>query len=129
MTDYYKDKQQLTDEQIAELAPDWATHYSSFSNGVIFENLTEYQIYSKGVFYGKKHKSENGDKTTREVKPIPRKNFLSSGREFGGTVCFVEISDDNIRLNCDDYLNHIVINKHDAIALAKHFSLTAEDLK
>tara|TARA_Y100000310_G_C20704371_1_gene833771 strand:- start:7765 stop:8148 length:384 start_codon:yes stop_codon:yes gene_type:complete len=127
MTDYYKDKRQLTDEQIAELAPDWATHFSYLCGGIVFENIENYQIYAEGVFYGRKQKSENSDKTPREVKPIPRKKFDISEYDFTDKSVYYDRGAESLYLGSDD--SEILLIKQDVIALAKHFNLTAEDLK
>ena len=130
MTDYYKDEQQLTDEQIAELAPEWATHYSSYDVGVIFESLESYQVYAEGVFYGKKQKTENSDKTPRDAKPIPRKKFDISKHEFSDERIEFSQDEGGLLVEIEDFY-HVAacINKNDAIAIAKHFKLTVEDLK
>lgn len=130
MTDYYKDKQQLTDEQIAELAPDWATHFSYLCGGIVFENIENYQIYAEGVFYGKKQKSENSDKTPRDLKPIPRKKFDISEHEFSDERIGFSQDEKGLLVEVEgDFYEVAYINKGDAIAIAKHFNLTAGDLK
>lgn len=123
----------LTYEQIAELAPEWATHYgiSKKYKSIIFESESLFTILKldSGKFTGTWSQLSEG--INENSKPIPRKTkpFSITQHEWSDTVCFTEISESNLRLNCDDYLNYVDLFKADAIAIAKHFGLTAEDLK
>lgn len=113
MTDYYKDKQQLTDEQIAELAPDWATHYGYACGDLVFVDCKACKIKES------------------ITKPIPRKKFDISEYEFSDkyatyTGCSASMVHIDV-LNCG-IPNGIFFDKDDVVAMAKHFNLTAEDL-
>ena len=94
----------LTDEKIAELAPGWATHYDATKKykSILFENEHLYTIveWDGGTTTPVWSKRLCG--LSESSKPIPRKP-----NRFG----FLELK------------------KKVAIALAKHFGLTGEDLK
>lgn len=87
----------LTDEQIAELAPEWATHYgvNKKYKSIIFESESLFTILKldSGTFTGTWSQLSEGINTNS--KPIPRKP-----KPFDITQ-----------------------------VIAKHFGLTAEDLK
>lgn len=111
----------LTDEQIAELAPDWATHYGYACGDLVFVDSKACKI-NKSV-----------------AKPIPRKKFDISEYEFSDAAndsgvefrCSLWTYPD-IEINVKDVNggdNTAVLMKEHAIALAKHFKLTADDLK
>ena len=110
----------LTPQEVAN-APEWATHYESMPHGVIYQTDGSFQT---GTVGGRcKHNGLSGG-----AKPIPRKELDISGYEF---------SDDDINIHNaigDRYELYVTskcieLNKQDAIALAKHFKLTVEDLK
>lgn len=131
MTDYYKDKQQLTDEQIAELAPDWATHYTIIDSDITPSCITFYDGFWHQWFYYKDKNNWSTKLTYNEIpksaKPIPRKKFDISEYEFSDEAArFSKRNKEFIVLSTG---RDFVLDKGDAIALAKHFNLTAEGLK
>ena len=125
MADYYKDKQQLTDEQIAGLAPDWCTHYEIAKSVVTFFDVKDAVSFN---FKTKKmtDKFDNELGITSDDKPIPRKKF-DIIEEWEGLFGFesVPFIDDE----GDIFVEGGWMCEEKAILLAKHFNLTAEDLK
>jgi hypothetical protein len=117
----------LTDEQIAELAPEWATHYRESITAVVFESVRRYQVFAGGVFsqrYPQYCVSE-------DAKPLPKKKFDITEHEFSDIYKDAEKVDPSI-LDVKFWLadrEDLTLNKKDAIALAKHFKLTEDDLK
>lgn len=63
----------LTDEQIAELAPDWATHYKRRGKVLVFESSAKYQFYRGGSF-GDVHVFSYG-RNLKLGKPVQSNNF------------------------------------------------------
>ena len=122
----------LTDEKIAELAPEWATHY--FSNGkvILFESasfLAFYYIEDK-VF--SRISSQLADGISKNSKPIPRKPkpFDITQHEFSDAMANLkamksERGDVVIRIGS----SWIFLDKADSIAIAKALGVTCEDLK
>lgn len=116
----------LTDEQIAELAPEWATHYRRRGKVLVFESVNKYQFYNNGSF-GDVYMFHYG-KQKMTGKPIPRKKFDISEYEFSDSIAEfeVEVCDTLVLKSHGSWFS---FDKDDAIALAKHFKLTAEDLR
>lgn len=128
----------LTDEKIAELAPDWATHYSHNVTTLTFSNTEKAVITDfNGVYQCSEHDNEIG--FTEEDKPILGKIFDISVHEFSDAAkdCGVEFRAPawvypDVEINVKGVAggdNTSVLMKEHAIALAKHFKLTADDLK
>jgi len=119
----------LTDEQIAELAPDWATHYSHNATTLTFSNTEKAVVTDfKGVYQCSEHDNEVGFKD--EDKPIQRKKFDISEYEFSDERIGFLQDDKGLLVEIEgDFYEVAYINKNDSIALAKHFKLTAEDLR
>lgn len=117
----------LTDEQIAKLAPDWATHYYYHLGYIAFVSEKLFCKYDleAGVFSKQSNMvCKINDLGGIEIK---RKPFDISDHEFSDEAArFVKGSSDFIVLSTDRDLS---LSKRDAIALAKNFKLTAEDLK
>lgn len=117
----------LTDEQIAELAPDWATHYSHNSTTLTFSNAEKAVVTDfKGVYQCSEHDNEIG--FTEEDKPIQSKTFNIGEYEFSDSIAEfeVEVCDTLVLKSHGSWFS---FDKDDATAIAKHFKLTAEDLK
>ena len=115
---------ELTDEQIAKLAPDWATHYKFRGKILIFESPRKYQFYNDGSFGGVYMFHYGSKKMTG--KPIPRKKF-DIIEEWEGLFGFESapfIDDEG-----DIFVEGGWMCEEKAILLAKHFNLTADDLK
>lgn len=114
----------LTDEQIAELAPDWATHYSCMLAGIVYLSECHWQVYTEGV-YSDIH---NRKAISKDAKPIPRKKFDIREYEFSDSIAEfeVEVCDTLVLKSHGSWFS---FDKDDAIAIAKHFNLTADDLK
>ena len=117
----------LTQQEI-DNAPSWATHYVLNCDGVMFESLSKTQMMIKGqltdlIPFGG---------VSIGAKPMPRKSFDISEYEFKyfDSACVSVDSENEIEIQiheaqeCTKY-----ITKSDAIALAKHFKLTADELK
>lgn len=126
MTDYYKDKQQLTDEQIAELAPEGCDFYCYKDGEVFFHNVLGLDVFnSKGESISDDF-LDSGE--WKKAKPIPRKKFDISEYEFSDSIAEfeVEVGDTLVLKSHGTWFS---FDKDDAIALAKHFNLTEEGLK
>lgn len=130
----------LTDEQIAELAPDWSTHYyiDYLREVICFFNqyISEVKRFNGSVSV---KLGVNPDGIEEGDKQIPRKAFDISEHEFSDTAkdCGVEFRVPvwvypDVEINVKDTNggdNTALLMKEHAIAIAKHFKLTAEDLK
>ena len=123
---------ELTEEEL-KLAPCWATHYINKCFIVVFLSNHLRQIFIKeGSYFNRltsnydgldgalKMPSKQFDITKHEWSDC--RNLKCIGKDKGlETVCF-EVSVFN-------GLAYFDLDKDDAIAIAKHFCLTAEDLK
>lgn len=129
----------LTDEELA-LAPEWATHYcienTSASIDVCFFNKDEaVNLYHGQV--GEPYVNEFGIEDCDRL--IPRlKPFDITQHEWLEETTSVERGDHDELVLCVEYWNSefeadgdtaVHLSKSDAIAIAKHFKLKAEDLK
>ena len=112
----------LTQQEIKN-APEWATHYFIDCMGhVTFESELLWQRV--GTLYAEHSRAG----LSNDVKPVPRKAFDISEYKFSDCYLTVNNSwDDIIELAC--VIDFIDIRKNDAIAMAKHFKLTADELK
>ena len=115
---------ELTQTEI-DNAPDWATHYFIFTDTAVYENETHFMASIE------KLKLRNGGVGMRkDAKPIPRKEFDISEHEFDDEdVGEIEFNEEEVQLNMRDGSRPSILTKVDSIALAKHFKLTADDLK
>lgn len=120
----------LTDEQIAELAPDWATHYYYHLGYIAFASEKLFCKYDLEIeVFSKESKMvcKISDLGGIEIK---RKPFDISEHEFSDDKLSLLIDDaDLISINDNCSGSCFDLHKDDAIAIAKHFKLTAEDLK
>ena len=114
---------ELTQQEI-DNAPEWATGYfiTPGFNGVTYESHEFYQYLPCG---SRVEQLSSG--LSVNAKPIPRKEFDISEYEFSDSEVEVETNEDGTVWLCA--VAYSSVNKRDAIALAKHFKLTAEDLK
>ena len=116
----------LTHQEIKS-APEWATHYFIAENyGIRWSNDSGYQ-WRGDEFHSISH--GGATRLLRESKPIPRKAFDISEYVFDG--CDVSIDDligDFVEFK-NDHSSSFTLSKIDVIALAKHFKLTADELK
>lgn len=124
----------LTDEQIAAFAPSWATHYdiNEKYKCILFESEHLYTIleWDSGMFAHALPQRLCG--LSESSKPIPRKPkpFDITQHEFGDDKLSLLIGEgDLISINDNCSNSCFDLFRDDAIALAKHFGLTAEDLK
>lgn len=115
----------LTKEELA-LAPSWATHYYAHDDKVVFESPAHFQMLKDGAL-SERLNNATGYITSMAVE-IKRQPFDISKHEWS--------DDDVLVLRCSDrviaFQNHdenVYLARFDAIAIAKHFGLTAEDLK
>lgn len=113
---------QLTKTEI-ENAPEWATHYGICEDGdILFENEEFFIFASKpkkklGQLFG----------VDEDSKPIPRKEFDIEAFEADDMVKFYIDSDGDLEF--DGFDESYLLRKDSAIAIAKHFKLTADDLR
>lgn len=129
----------LTDEQIAELAPDWATHYYYHLRYIAFASEKLFCKYDLDIGVFSKQSNMVCKISDLGGIEIKRKPFDISEYEFSDTAkdCGVEFRVPawvypDIEINVKDINggdNTAVLMKEHAIAIAKHFKLTAEDLK
>ena len=115
----------LTEKELAK-CPEGCDYYHIINNQVLFTN-----VLGVGVFdiHGNKVDDSILDGVFQKSKPV-EKPFNIAQHEWSDNFVSVEKSETNsdvIRLDNDMYL--VDIDKADAIAMAKHFNLTAEDLK
>jgi hypothetical protein len=119
----------LTEEEL-KLAPDWADSYFMNLSGrlVYFSAITgNAQLF--GHDYIIRYLSEDHYAFSR-CKPIPRKPFDITQYVFSdGRINFDKYHNGLLVEIESDFYECAHINKDDAIAIAKHFNLTAEDLK
>jgi len=125
---------ELTEEEL-KLAPEWATHYFAYRDGdILFESDSKSTLYSSQL---------NG-----MLPVIETSGACSKSKLFRPSFCDASkyaFSDNRLSFSggtfdacidacdcCDGTVAEVVnfdFNKDDAIAIAKHFCLTAEDLK
>ncbi len=89
------------------------------------KRFTYYCVKSNGGIHWQTKKECSGS------QPIPRKQFDISEHEFSDDDESFSVNGDFIVLKrCDNYTNpSFDIHRPEAIALAKHFKLTADDLR
>ena len=120
----------LTDEQIAELAPEWATHYIScdLDKTILFEAVNKWQFLDlESGLWGNVRNAEV--KITKGAKPIPRKPEPFDITQHEWSDEGVRLSKHNKEFIVLSTGRDLVLDKAVCLALAKHFGLTAEDLK
>lgn len=129
----------LTSEELNKLKPCWATHYRYTDYEILFESKHQwlgvglnFPFIKRGPF---KHKSK-----LTKCKPIPEFNtesfditkhkFSDDRLEHDGDTLNAEhqVFGNHLDGYSTEYL-YLELSKDDAIALAKHFKLTASDLK
>ncbi len=109
----------LTPQEI-NAAPDWATHYVIDSDDDLTYESLDWWCWATNPY----HKHDNHG--CIDGVPIPRKEFDISKHEFGYAFCSDYAS---ITFEMYEGQSDLILEKQDAIAIAKHFKLTAEDLK
>ena len=124
---------ELTEEELNKLKPTWATHYRYNSSEVLFESKNQWCAFGLNFPFIKRGPFKRKSKLTR-CKPIPaieKKPFdITKHLWSDSDVGKAESSGDDLIIEDSDYdISSILINKCDAIAIAKHFGLTAGDLK
>lgn len=129
----------LTDEQIAELAPDWAEFYLLNAKCEIVPKVISFydSTRSRAKWFYLDSNMWSPDSYSKihaavGIKPIPRKPFDIEEYEFSDIFGSHHSSaDGNVYFTAIELGRKVKfsIAKEDAIALAKHFKLTTEDLK
>lgn len=116
----------LTEEELA-LAPSWATHYIVDSDdSIIYESVS--LCWWCGL--GKPIDNTLGFGKMKNRPITGRESDITQHEWSDCDLVFNRLDIDcNIHLDSTDVDCGIFINKTDAIAIAKHFKLTAEDLK
>lgn len=123
----------LTEEEL-KLAPEWACKFDFFNGDLIYMSdvVGDYEGKPLYRFLDVKHNIEEvgveGDYDLC-TRLIVKESFDITKHEWGDTVGYVETCSKEITLNCGTGQNYIELFKDDAIAIAKHFGLTAEDLR
>ena len=115
----------LTDEELSR-CPNDCDYYYVINNRVLFTNALGVGVFD---IHGNKVDDSILDGVFQESKHI-EKPFSITQHKWSDSFVSVEKSETNsdvIRLDNDMYL--VDIDKADAIAMAKHFNFTAEDLK
>lgn len=124
----------MNEKQILELAPEWATHYQIKSDRLVgFYNYLTYQLLSWGVDGWVSLQVHHGAVNLNgkvELKSIEREPFDISNYKFNDlNVYDSSVRGDFVDIELYHEYNILSLSERDAIALAKHFNLTAEDLK
>ena len=118
----------LTQNEI-DNAPEWATRYAIVANDICYVDDKYWIVLgTDGVSMKEKMLLDN-PRSHEYTKPIPRKEFDITSYEFDDkfNIMILEVNDDSsVSLDVDTVDTYIT--KQDAIALAKHFKLTANDL-
>jgi hypothetical protein len=112
---------ELTAKEI-ENAPDKYTHYLFDHGRLCYLNNTH-------KYYPNETLNPNTVRTNGvgAAKPIPRKEFDIMTHEFSDHDVEIDINEDGCLWLCA--VAYSSINKRDAIAIAKHFKLTSDDLQ
>ena len=129
----------LTDEQIAELAPDSCDYYCFKGGELFFHNCLGLDVHNSKGDRVSDDALDSGE--WKKSKPIPRKpepfditqhEWSDEAKDCGISFrCPLWVMPD-IEVNIKDVNggdNTGVLIREHAIAIAKHFGLTAEDLK
>lgn len=114
----------LTDAELA-LAPEWSDRYSITSgNNVRFHDDDMFCLCNGFAISD----VAAADAEKFQTRPIPRKPFDITQHEWScGSFYSSKVNGDSVILE-GDYCVDYTVNKSDAIAIAKHFKLKAEDL-
>lgn len=117
----------LTEKELAR-CPDGCDYYHVINNQVLFTN-----VLGVGVFdiHGNKVDDSILDGAFQKSKPI-KKPFSIMEHRFSDTYFRPWSANDEVielELEDDGVFGYVQFNKQDAIAMAKHFNLTAEDLE
>ena len=118
----------LTPQEIKN-APEWATHYFIAENyGIRWSNDSGYQ-WRGDEFHSISH--GGATRLLRDSKPVLRKAFDISEYEFSDDEISREVqaTSDCVQLDMVDGSRPALLDRNDAISLAKHFKLTADELK
>jgi len=130
---------ELTEEEL-KLAPDWAYFYGIFNGEVVFmsrgrDDNGDYTFYHKehGIYKGREPiymlcdkviKQKPFDIAKHEWSDVAKDcHILFNAPSWAGGDLQICIADPN-----GNYADDVLIREH-AIAIARHFGLTAEDLK
>ena len=119
---------ELTEEEL-KLAPCWATHYINKCFIVVFLSNHLRQVFIKeGSYFNRLTLNDDG---IDGALKIPSKLFNITNHEWSDdALCFGCVDcEGDIEISCTDTDGEFYIARHDAIAIAKHFCLTEEDLK
>lgn len=117
----------LTNEELSK-CPECCDYYHVINNQVLFTN-----VLGVGVFdiHGNKVDDSILDGVFQKSKPI-EKPFSIMEHRFSDTYLIPDSADDESIIleieNCG-VVDYAEFKKRDIIAMAKHFNLTAEDLK
>lgn len=116
---------ELTQQEI-DNAPKWATEYCVQYQSIRYSNKTHYQWVDAESSEKKGHFTGRSILMTRTIpgKEFDITEYKFSDPEIGAT----QFDDDEVQLDMVDGSRPALLNKRDAIALAKHFKLTASDL-
>ena len=118
---------ELTEEEL-KLAPDWAYMYSITSNNnVRFHSDLMFCIFNGHVVSDIViSEPENFGTRLLNKKPFD----ITKHKWIDGALCFGCVDcEGDIEISCTDVDGEFYIARNDAIAIAKHFGLTKEDLK
>lgn len=119
----------LTAEELA-LAPKWANRYFiKHGRDVYFISSTHFRAVLIGVNDKPFSISQGCIELANSMSiPLIKKPFDITKHNWNGVDFEGVDSDGDISLSQSYYVDSFYISKRDAIALAKHFNLTAEDL-
>ena len=116
----------LTQQEI-DSAPAWATHYYKGCNNTVRYESESLYIWIMDM---KEHAPSNNPRGVDvSSKPIPRQQFDITKHEFSCSRLKNDTLDYHDHVHFYTPYNTAYINKQDAIALAKHFKLSEDDLK
>ena len=120
----------LTEKEL-EKWPHWATHYRVDESRILFESKDKWmEVGTKFPFISRGPFKQNSKLTKCREKPVleDKKPFDITQHEWSDSIADIEAeSGDTLVLKFHG--SWISIDKDDAIAIAKHFNLTAEDLE
>ncbi|QGJ84288.1 hypothetical protein [Pseudoalteromonas phage XCL1123] len=121
----------LTEDEL-KLAPEWATHYWVHDSKVMFESVDLFQLLNNGEL-SDTFSNDSGYITSLAVE-IKRKPFNISEHEFSCEnfkACKPSWIGDDLQVEIidSDFTHHeALLNKTDAIAIAKALGVTGKDL-
>tara|TARA_R110000851_G_scaffold303237_1_gene460785 strand:- start:177 stop:539 length:363 start_codon:yes stop_codon:yes gene_type:complete len=117
----------LTQQEIKS-APDWATKFEVSNTAIRWSDDSFIQWFYED---GKLSDKICFNPCFVNSKPIPRKAFDISEHEFSDDEISREVqaTSDCVQLDMVDGSRPALLDKNDVISLAKHFKLTADELK